>query len=188
MLKQQRRELAHTAVAIIEKREVVKFLGLGKGLRLGDGRFKLRPWQHGFNGGERIATPGTGLDQSPTDLNVQPDLFVDRFSAGVKLLGMHTFGFLEQLSDQMLKHVECLIGQCRREIQGQSRESGIAPQRLELSQVLYRTLAALPGELKPIILVNPSGAFRLDTQRPNLIQPVYQLRKVSGGCGIGGLA
>src|ERR1017187_4018747 len=108
MLKQQRRELADAAVAGIEKREVVKFLWLGKGLRFGDGRFKLGPWQHGFNGGERIATPGTRLDQSLTDLNVQPDLFVDRFSAGVKLLGMHTFGFLEQLSDQMLEHTDCL--------------------------------------------------------------------------------
>jgi hypothetical protein len=49
-------------------------------------------------------------------------------------------------------------------------------------------MAALPGELKPIILVNPSGAFRLDTQHPNLFQPVYQLRKIAGGSGIGGLA
>jgi hypothetical protein len=49
-------------------------------------------------------------------------------------------------------------------------------------------LAALLGELKPITLVNPSRAFRFDTQRPNLIQPVYQLRKVAGGCDIGGLA
>src|ERR1039457_2800983 len=106
MLKQQRRELAHAAVAVIEKRKIVKFLWLGKGLRLGDGRFKLGPWQYGFDGGERIAAPGTRLDQSLTDLNVQPDLFVDRFSAGVKLLGMHAFGFLEQFSDQMLEHID----------------------------------------------------------------------------------
>jgi hypothetical protein len=178
MPKQQRRELAHAAVAIIEKREVVKFLRLGKGLRLGDGRFKLGPWQHGFDGGERIATPGTRLDQSLTDRNVQPHLFVDRFPARVKLLRMHTFRFLEQLSDQMLEHIQCLIGQCRREIQCQGRERGVATQRFELCQVLYRTLAALPGELKPIVLVNPSRAFRLDTKRPNLIQPVYQFGKL----------
>src|ERR1035441_8668180 len=92
MLKQQRRELAHAAVAVIEKRKIVKFLWLGKGLRLGDGRFKLGPWQYGFDGGERIAAPGTRLDQSLTDLNVQPDLFVDRFSAGVKLLGRRVQG------------------------------------------------------------------------------------------------
>jgi hypothetical protein len=56
------------------------------------------------------------------------------------LLGVRAFGFLEQLPDQMLEHIERLIGQCRREFQDQGRERGVATQRFEVRQVLPGTL------------------------------------------------
>jgi len=55
----------------------------------------------------------------------------------MKLLGVSTFGFLEQFPDQMLEHIERLIRQCRREIERQRGERGVATQRLKLRQVLH---------------------------------------------------
>jgi hypothetical protein len=61
----------------------------------------------------------------------------------------------------MFEHIERLVGQCGREFQHQGRECSVAPQRLQFRQVLHRTLAALAGEFKPMILVNPRGALGL---------------------------
>ncbi len=44
----------------------------------------------------------------------------------------------------------------------ESRDRGVATQRLKLRQVLHGALGALAGEFEPIVLVNPSSALRLD--------------------------
>jgi hypothetical protein len=78
----------------------------------------------------------------------------------------------------MLEHIERLIGQRGREFQHQGRECSIASQRLEFRQVLHRTLAALAGEFKPIVLVNSRGALGLDAERANQAQSFDQLWKL----------
>ena len=65
------------------------------------------------------------------------------------------------------------------------RKRGVATQRLKLRQVLHSTLAALAGELKPIVLVDSRGTFRLDTECANSIQSFDQFRKVAVGRRIG---
>jgi hypothetical protein len=62
MREQQRRELTHATVALAEQREIVKLFRLGERLRFSDGRFKLGPWQHGFDGGKGISAAGTRRD------------------------------------------------------------------------------------------------------------------------------
>jgi hypothetical protein len=47
MREQERRELTHATVALVEQREIVKFFRLSERLRFSHGRFKLGPWQHG---------------------------------------------------------------------------------------------------------------------------------------------
>ena len=71
----------------------------------------------------------------------------------------------------MFEHIERLVGQC-------GRECSVAPQRLEFRQVLHRTLAALAGEFKPMVLVNPRGALGLDAERSNQAQSFDQLGKL----------
>jgi hypothetical protein len=61
--------------------------------------------------------------------------------------------------------VDRLVGQCGREFQHQGCECGVAPQQLELRQVLLGTLAALASELKPVILVNLRSALGLDEEK-----------------------
>src|SRR6266446_8590746 len=79
----------------------------------------------------------------------------------------------------MFEHIERLVGQCGREFQHQDRECSVAPQRLEFRQVLHRTLAALTGEFKPMVLVNPRGALGLDAESSNQAQSFDQLWKIA---------
>jgi hypothetical protein len=74
-----------------------------------------------FRSRQRHRPAGTRLDEGFADPGVESHLFVDRFAAGVKLLGVGAFGFSEQLADQMLEHIERLVGQCRRQLQHQGR-------------------------------------------------------------------
>jgi hypothetical protein len=55
-------------------------------------------------------------------------------------------------------------GQGGREFQHQGRQCGVATQRLDLGQVLYCTLASLASQLKPVVLMNPRRALRLDAE------------------------
>ena len=57
MHEQQRRELTHATVSLVEQREIVKLFRLGERLRFSDGRFKLGPWQHGFDSGKGGVAP-----------------------------------------------------------------------------------------------------------------------------------
>src|SRR5579864_6066561 len=59
------------------------------------------------------------------------------------------------------------------------QQLGRSRQRLELRQVLHRTLAALAGEFKPMVLVNPGGALGLDAERSNQAQSFDQLWKIA---------
>jgi hypothetical protein len=68
----------------------------------------------------------------------------------------------------MFEHIERLVGQCGREFQHQCRECSVAPQRLKLRQVLHGTLAALAGEFKPMILVNPRSNYSVEIFVPGL--------------------
>jgi hypothetical protein len=54
-------------------------------------------------------------------------------------------------------------------------------------QVSHCTLAALAGEFKPMILVNPRGALGLDAERSNQAQSFDQLRKIARRCCISSL-
>ena len=87
----------------------------------------------------------------------------------------------------MLEHSECLVGQCGLEFQPQGRECGVAPQWLELRQVLHGTLAALASELKPVVLVNPRGALGLDAEGANQAQSFDQLWEIASRSCISGL-
>jgi hypothetical protein len=69
----------------------------------------------------------------------------------------------------------------------QLKLEGVAPQRLEFRQVLHRTLAALTGEFKPMVLVNPRGALGVDAERANQAQSLDQLWKIARRRCISGL-
>ena len=68
-------------------------------LRLSHGRFKLGPWQHGLDSGKYIGAAGTRLDERLAYPGVEPYFLVNRFAAGVELLGVGAFRSLEQLPD-----------------------------------------------------------------------------------------
>ena len=63
MREQERRELTHATVAIVEQRKKVKCFRLSECLRFSHGRFKLGPWQHGLDSGKYIASAETRLDE-----------------------------------------------------------------------------------------------------------------------------
>ena len=105
----------------------------------------------------------------------------------MELLSVGALGFCEQLADQMLKHIERLVGQGRGKFQYLSREGGVAAQRLQLRQVLHGALSTLAGEFEPIVLVNARGALRLDAQGPNQVQSLDQLGEITARCRVGGL-
>jgi len=87
----------------------------------------------------------------------------------------------------VLEHIERLIGQSRGELQHQGGERGVATQRLELRQMLDRTLGALAREPQPVVLVHARGALGLDAERAHLAQALDQLGKIAAGRRIGGL-
>jgi hypothetical protein len=68
---------------------------LSERLSFSHGRFKLGPWQHSLDGGKYIAATGTRLNDRFTYPGIEPYFLVDRFAAGVKLLGVGAFRFLE---------------------------------------------------------------------------------------------
>ena len=88
MREQERRELTHATVALVEQREIVKFFRLSERLRFSHGRLKLGPWQYGLDSGKYIGAAGTRLDESLAYPGVEPYFLVDRFAAGVELLGV----------------------------------------------------------------------------------------------------
>jgi hypothetical protein len=63
----------------------------------------------------------------------------------------------------------------------------VPAQRLEFRQVLHRSLAALAGEFKPVVLVNTRGALGLDAGRANQAQSFDQLWKIARRSCISGL-
>ena len=80
--------------AFIEQREMVEFFRLSERLRFGQsGRFKLGPWQHRLDGGKYIAAARTRVDERLAYPGVKPYFLVDRFAAGMELLGMRAFRF-----------------------------------------------------------------------------------------------
>ena len=95
----QRSELTNSAVSLIEQREIVKLLRLSELWRFRYGRFKLVPWPYGLHCGKHIAASGARLDESLAHASIEPYFLIDRFAAGVKLLRVRTFGFLEHLPD-----------------------------------------------------------------------------------------
>src|ERR1700675_2571026 len=94
---QERREFTHATISFVEQREMVKFFRLSERLRFSHGRFKLGPWQHGLDSGKYIAAAGTRLDERLAYPGVEPYFLVDRFAAGVELLGVGAFRSFEQL-------------------------------------------------------------------------------------------
>src|SRR6266403_589485 len=99
MREQERRELTHATVALVERREIVKFFRLSERLRFSHGRFKLGPWQYGLDSGKYIGAAGTRLDERLAYPGVEPYFLVDRFAASVELLGVGAFRSLEHLPD-----------------------------------------------------------------------------------------
>ena len=77
MREQERRELTHATVAIVEQRKKVKCFRLSECLRFSHGRFKLGPWQHGLDSGKYIASAETRLDERLAYPGVEPHLLVD---------------------------------------------------------------------------------------------------------------
>ena len=88
MRQQQRRELTHATVSLVEQSEIVEFFRLSECLRFSHGRFEFGPWQHGLNGGKYIAAAGARLDERLAYPGVEPYFLIDRFAAGVELLGV----------------------------------------------------------------------------------------------------
>jgi hypothetical protein len=122
-------ELTHTTVPLIKQREIVKLFRLSKSLRFSHGRFKSGPWQYGLNRGNHITTAGARFDKSLADTRVEPYFLVDRFAAGVKLFSVRTLGFLEHLTDLLLRKPSaaarpvCFVRH-RRELQASDRVIG----------------------------------------------------------------
>lgn len=80
-----------------------------------------------------------------------------------------------------------MVGARGREFQHQCGECGVTPQWLKVRQVLYRTLAALASELKPIVLVNSRNALGLDAEGADQRQSLDQLWEIASRDCISGL-
>jgi hypothetical protein len=115
--------------------------------------------QEGFGGDHQMAIKRSVLrfpllcfrcprfNERLADPPVEPHFFIDGPAAVVKRIRVTTLRFREHAPDQVLEHVQGLIGKRHRQLEYQGGECGAATKWFQLRQVLDRALASLMAAL-----------------------------------------
>jgi hypothetical protein len=152
----------------------IKILRSGQGLSLGNRHAEPLPWNHRVECREWIAPVITRSDQGCSDPGIEPDLFVDRPSIGLKISGVPAFRLAEHRPDQPIEQINGMIGEAGRQIEGNRREGGVAAPALVTGDMLHRHAACLTGNLREPCLIYQVAARRINPDRPHMLQPLDQ--------------
>jgi hypothetical protein len=116
-LEQERRVAPQARVARLDELERILAVAGGQGLGITDGGGEAVPPDHPLNGREPVAAVGPGRDQLPAGLREQPQGPVDRPPVVAQGGKLPPLGAAEHPADELVVHVERLVGQAWRELE-----------------------------------------------------------------------